>query len=345
MEYKYPDIKRKRAMRIRKGFTLVELLVVIAIIAILIALLLPAVQAAREAARRSACASNLKQLSLALQNFHESMQEFPKGVYSHPQDGHAFDEDGLGWASKILPFLEEQAAYDRLSAPRISGVAGAWDPGIFAAAYRAKQVIPGGSVPIDVFLCPSSTIPTFVPAVQFGSNVTNAINTGYAAASYKASRGFCDRGMFWRVAEGLKLQKCWTQVNGSRVQVTKDRVTRVRVQDVVDGTSKTISLGESSYMLNHKDWPIWLGSPGRDEATLFKTEFQINCNLSSKAHPLNEVEKRKAMGDDCAVSWHPQGALFAFADGSVHFLSENMELRTYQNLGDRFDGEILDSFE
>lgn len=92
---------------LRKGFTLVELLVVIAIIGILIALLLPAVQAAREAARRSQCTNNLKQLGLAIHNFHDVNNVFPIG---QPDD----DNDNYAWGAYILPYVEQKQMYDTL---------------------------------------------------------------------------------------------------------------------------------------------------------------------------------------------------------------------------------------
>src|SRR5262249_55005814 len=142
----------------RSAFTLVELLVVIAIIGILVALLLPAIQSAREAARRAQCQSNLKQITLALLNFHEAAGEFPHGLYSAAKpdpNWSAYDEDGLGWATKILPQLEESAVYDRLVHNGIPNYEGnPWKPGIFRSAKAAgKAPLPGGEVLIGVFRC------------------------------------------------------------------------------------------------------------------------------------------------------------------------------------------------
>src|SRR5262245_56226043 len=111
-------------VRARAGFTLVELLVVIAIIGILVALLLPAVQAAREAARRAKCTNNVKQITLALLSYHDANKRFPRGTYTNPDKNHLNAEDGPGWATKILPYLEEQAYYDRIVRNGVPGYDG-----------------------------------------------------------------------------------------------------------------------------------------------------------------------------------------------------------------------------
>src|SRR5688572_18250232 len=98
----------------RSAFTLVELLVVIAIIGILVAMLLPAIQAAREAARRTSCVNNLKQIALALLNYHEAHGQFPLGAYAAVQEDARAEEDGLGWVTRVLPQLEEQPLFDRI---------------------------------------------------------------------------------------------------------------------------------------------------------------------------------------------------------------------------------------
>src|SRR3954463_11575813 len=154
------------------GFTLVELLVVIAIIGILVALLLPAVQSAREAARRTACTNNLKQIALALLNYHDGRGQFPLGAYSAVQEDHPAEEDGLGWATQILAQLEEQSLYDKLKNNSIPGYQGnPWitnhppgQKGIFRVAHdNGLRPIAGADISLTVFLCPSADLPMHVP--------------------------------------------------------------------------------------------------------------------------------------------------------------------------------------
>jgi prepilin-type N-terminal cleavage/methylation domain-containing protein len=340
--------------RERAAFTLVELLVVIAIIGILVALLLPAIQAAREAARRSSCQNNLKQLTLALLSYHDTAGQFPRGAYTSTNKS---SEDGLGWATKLLPQIEEQALSDRivrngLKAGTFSYDGDPWQPGIFAAAYATGQPIPGGDTIIQAFRCPSVDLLDRVPMSSSGTLLRN---TGYAVAHYKASRGYCDRGMFWRTGEGLLVNTACNEggidVNGDGVintgdDLAKDRYTRIRLQDVLDGTSKTIALGEAAYVYSNdmSDYPIWMGSAREDGSILFKTLNPINCNIGGvKSFPLTSDEQDKMLGgeDDCAFSWHIGGAFCGFVDGSVHFLAEDLEVRVFALLGDRMDGEVI----
>ncbi len=342
----------------RHGFTLVELLVVIAIIGILVALLLPAIQAAREAARRSACTNNLKQITLALLNYHDTAGEFPRGAYTALSG--TFDEDGLGWATKILSQIEEQAVYDRLRENDIPGYEDdPWKPYIFRIAHQnALRPIAGGETVISVFRCPSVALPDHAPAAGYYGSASSAeiTNTGYATSHYKGSRGYCDRGMFWRTAEGYKLQTCaHVDINGDGVLdeadfAVKQRYTRVRIQDVLDGTSKTIAVGEAAYFESAGSFPIWMGTYTEDGSILFKTQDVINCNLGGpRAFPLSQEELSQlpsgSGSDDCAYGWHAGGVLFGFVDGSVQTLSESLDLRVFALLGDRLDGEVVGGFD
>jgi prepilin-type N-terminal cleavage/methylation domain-containing protein len=157
-----------RGVSLRRGFTLVELLVVIAIIGILVALLLPAIQAAREAARRTQCVNNLKQIGVALQNFHDTHKKFPCGA---PDD----DTDEWGWGTYLLGFAEQQALYDQLMAdparfypvPRMGGGANGVNidtmPGHSVNADAGGPPgVTGQGVALEVlamYVCPSDILP------------------------------------------------------------------------------------------------------------------------------------------------------------------------------------------
>jgi prepilin-type processing-associated H-X9-DG protein len=160
--------------------------------------------------------------------------------------------------------------------------------------------------------------------------------------------------MFWRTSEGLRNGGGCApfDVNGDGTldSPQKNPYSRVRIQDVLDGTSKTIAVGEASYLAAAADFdmfPIWIGTFREDGSVLFKTENLVNCNLGgTRAFPLSEEQADALLPagkgtDDCAFSWHPGGAYFGFVDGSVHFLTENLSLRVFWLLGDRLDEEII----
>ena len=286
-------------------------------------------------ARRSQCQNNLKQIGLALINFTETKKRYPLGL-SDGTDG--FQNDGYGWAVWLLPNLEEQALYDRIK-PKSA-------PGIFQWTYNLnKKIIPGGDTILPVFRCPTSEL----GPLSIGLHPQLVHGEGYATSDYKACTGEGDNGIFFRRADGL------AAIQGK----AKMNYTRSRPADVTDGLSKTIALGESAYYDVTElpsatyiyRWPIWLGAYGKnggentygvDEVVLFKTDANavINCLISPKA----VAYFKTAMDDDCAFSWHEGGAYFAFADGSVHFLLETIDIDDYRHLGSKNDGEIIRGF-
>jgi len=164
----------------RRAFTLVELLVVIAIIGILIALLLPAVQAAREAARRSQCTNNLKQIGVALHNYHDTYKSFPASYFNTSPN----NEPRWSWAMSILPFIEQQPLYDTIDPAKTDGAQARADA-VKLAAMRTK---------ITAFLCPSSPVPSNGLNPHFPGSTQIAMShyvISEGVAGYSTSSHYC----------------------------------------------------------------------------------------------------------------------------------------------------------
>jgi prepilin-type N-terminal cleavage/methylation domain-containing protein len=295
------------------AFTLVELLVVIAIIGILVALLLPAVQAARESARRTSCRNNLKQLGLALHNYHDVIKKFPFG----------WDQRGALWSAMLLPYIEQQTVYDTLIFQE-SG------PGNWNAAGSPNTAACG--VPFEFYRCPSQPGPL---------KIDNESIPGRFSASYRGNAG----------SESTSDDDS-TMIAGTKSleNVRQNGIfyacSSVRFADVTDGQSHTIFLGESQTATNFsKDgnaMDFWVvGSPQADPC-------QCNGNASGTefteavASTYERMNHRKynpaATGyliEICFGSYHPGGAQFTLGDASVQFISETVDLTVYRALGTR----------
>jgi prepilin-type N-terminal cleavage/methylation domain-containing protein/prepilin-type processing-associated H-X9-DG protein len=295
-----------RSQIARWGFTLVELLVVIAIIGILVGLLLPAVQAAREAARRMQCSNNLKQLGLSLHNYHDTHNKFPPGMVQildpgqNPivDQGHPHDlEPAWGWGSFILPFIEQGNVYNVMQV----GKARLVDVAVLTVT-PAKQKL-------ATFRCPSDSAPdpndlTHWPAAQ-------RLGTSNYAAAFGHS---LVKGRF-RTTGADTWAKTFTGGFGY------DSTTKFGT--ITDGTSNTIAIGERAYMLKGlqfraSNWP-GCARGNRDDCgddIWFSLRGGINGGLSANA-------RRETLS-----SQHIGGVQVAFFDGSVHFISENLDFRT-----------------
>ena len=316
-----------------RGFTLIELLVVIAIIAILIALLLPAVQQAREAARRTQCRNNLKQIGLALYNYHDQFSVFPPGnALSHLSPTAPYSVNlttanraaGFGWAAFILPQIDQAPLYNQLN------VGGAGLVSLMQqAALRplAQTVLPG-------YRCPSDT----APALNDQRGFTNAI---FADTSVATSNYVGVHGTRWSHADDWILNRTdpygifWP---GSRVGI----------RDITDGTSNTFLVGERNW--DNKS-AIWVGTrnyTGNADIGLRQIQGITNWKIN-----LPGTNSPRAFHSN-----HVGGAHFLFADGRVQFISDAIHfdntqgvsgdprslLGTYQRLGMRNDGNVLGEY-
>ncbi len=298
-------------MKKRSAFTLVELLVVIAIIGILVGLLLPAVQAAREAARRMQCGNNLKQLGLALLNYESTHKKFPIGFLDTTTTGNLLYDGGWSWAAAVLPFIEQNALYATLDL-RFHPYGTGSDP-----AGRNKAAV---AIPIPSFRCPSDISP-----LTTGNNGGNANGTtAIAVSSYCGTLGSFDGQ--WCQTSGT------TNIRGVRnhglLVVNESR----RIAQVTDGTSNAFAIGEVSWrpIVNSEgsERQFILGNITTNGGPLCTNSGPANngphLHLRATRHKLNgpqdTAEKQKAFH-----SYHTGGAQFVFVDGSVHFISENIE--------------------
>lgn len=313
-----------------RGFTLVELLVVIAIIGILIGMLLPAVQQVREAARRSACANNLRQLSLGMINYESTFGHLPGGVYGGLGD---CVDDGWGWGAFTLPYLEQGSLMDSLL-PNVSD-----NPCVFEETFDSTgEIVVNADTEIPVFRCPSSGLPGVAPPTSSfphpngsGEVLTFPLPArlvGYGTSDYKGNAGPGDQGVLMKRSDGAR----------------PAGVFECRLAEIFDGTSNTALVAESSYAsMDGRKWPIWAGGNVDDETTLLKVGdidngvvFKINCWEAGGPTAFWE-----SVDNDCAWSFHQGGAMFSFVDGSTHFINENINDQTYFNLGSRMDGNPL----
>ena len=330
---------RQLSSRCRRGFTLVELLVVIAIIGFLVALLLPAIQAARESARGVQCMSNLRQLGLALHNYHDSNQRFPLAIAGAEKknmidsNGMLRDGDeGFGWGTAILPYIEQNSIYDDINPD--------WQASPFLIQFvTTGEIIPSGAVPLSEFRCPSSELPDHVPEQLGTLTLTEDFVKGYATTDYKACCGSFDHGMFCSLRDFLNRSQLRVVAGALQSSGQKDPTRVVRAKDVTDGLSHTIALGEAAYAKELEKWPFWIGGVTEDESATFETNaFNIiNCGISPKM----PEQFAAALDDECAFSWHSDGAFFTFGDGSVHFLQDTIDFAVYGFLGTADDDQVI----
>ena len=294
------------------GFTLVELLVVIAIIGILVAMLLPAVQAAREAARRTQCMNNFKQIGLAFHNYHDAMVCFPLGeLYIHVGcEPGLTSYYGKGWGVRILPYLE------------LVELGKSYDVEFGIWGIYGPHQVELGLTRIETFQCPSDGQDELIGV---GSNLNPYTNHPDGIYFYETNVG--------GVADS---QSPW-KVNGQCPIVEGDgmllNLKRVRIRDVVDGTSKTLLVGE-----------LTGGEQGSAQGhqwvhfNLFTTLFGIN---GPDTIPGGDDFKRTAT--DCFSSYHPGGCHFARADGSVHFESQDLDALVLKALTTRAGQDTIES--
>ncbi len=300
-------------MKQRRGFTLIELLVVIAIIAILVALLLPAVQQAREAARRSSCKNNLKQIGVALHNYHDVHNCFPSAfARSEPTSSTAGrGVSGWGWGVMLMPYIEQGGLYDAVRPNTdpfpLSLVAG--EPG---AAVRTLL-----QTPIATYRCPSDV----------GAPINNQ-RASFGTSNYAGVWGdHVDGGTHSSAGNGCMFY------NG-----------RVNFRDILDGTTNVIVVGERGFV-NRAPLMPWRGAIYAGVAN-YDNESNGNAGWASVMRAVWDNNALRINGTDLWAfsSLHKGGAQFVMGDGSVRFLSENLNGMTYRVLAQRASGQVVGEF-
>jgi prepilin-type N-terminal cleavage/methylation domain-containing protein/prepilin-type processing-associated H-X9-DG protein len=294
------------------GFTLIEMLVVIGIIGLLIALLLPAVQAAREAARRAQRVNNLKQVGLALQNYHAAMDSLPPG-YVSMYDGNGNDTGpGWSWAAILLPQFEQTPTYHAIN---------------FNLPIESPSNLTARLPVVASFLCPSDPHPpsywAFNRDIATGAprqNICEVASANYVGMYGTGEQGPAGEGIFFRNS-------------------------RVAFRDVTDGLSQTLAVGERSHRLGEA---TWVGSvtgaimypTDNDDIGRYRTETSSGMVLGHAGEGVGPSDRRSDVNQ--FYSLHSGGGVnFLFADGHVNFLKATMSYRAYQALATRAGGEVV----
>ncbi|WP_261345373.1 DUF1559 domain-containing protein [Thalassoroseus pseudoceratinae] len=317
----------------QRGFTLIELLVVIAIIAILIALLLPAVQQARESARRLQCKNNLKQIGIALHNYHSNYRSFPRGGYggslSATNASNATVKNSsltLSWGAAILPGMEQNNLYQQINQSE-------W--------YVHADNIPVGQTVLTTYICPS--VPSGEMLKPNGDQPSSS--TLFARTDYGGNYG--ERGL--RCYPATNCQNSYGSGTGSaayRGMFPLLSSPSVGIRDVTDGTSNTIFVGEApegihSIWIGHKNVFDQSAPLNERYASAGDTSWQACITFGGTANPPGKL------GCDFGQefhSYHSGGSQFLLVDGSARFVSETIDVITLAALLSRQGGEVVGDF-
>jgi len=282
------------------GFTLVELLVVIAIIGVLVSLLLPAVQMARESARRMKCSNQMKQFGIAMHNYVDIHQSFPIGhMFRGIFDGNPNDAQGgsgFGWGSAILPYIEQNTLYSQ-----------------FDLNYPITNTNPTRNLTLaqthlPMFACPSDLKP---------KNFTDGAVTNSATSSYKA----CGTSYDGWAGGAVGVQPDRGRFNG---MFDRDNRPALRIAEITDGTSNQFMIAEARWKqdANGRNRGRQFGASdqsdgavGASNALMLNGQWQMNW-----AAPQGNPQPHRT-----AASNHPSGVQFCLADGSVRFVSQNIQ--------------------
>ncbi|REK30546.1 MAG: DUF1559 domain-containing protein [Planctomycetota bacterium] len=318
--------------RSRRGFTLIELLVVIAIIAILIALLLPAVQQAREAARRTRCKNNMKQLGLALHNYHDAHLVFPygemNGIGQVGVNERLRNQNGL---VMLLPYIDETALYNTLNFSLPFGdYEGGAAPTVITTLDPAHII--AKETQIDTFTCPSDATQPFVID---GNHYGCFNNTAGKGRSYKSSYHYSVAGTHYTAP--------WENF-GYRTRTMFGGNSQCRIRDISDGTTNSIAMCETVFDCYSGRISPWFcvqhagtGVDVRYGINRMGPHFDPPPGVAANPGQLRRYSQN-------ASSAHEGGCHVLLGDGSVRFLSESSDVTLLRNLAYIADGNVVSEF-
>jgi prepilin-type N-terminal cleavage/methylation domain-containing protein/prepilin-type processing-associated H-X9-DG protein len=318
-------------MRARQaGFTLIELLVVTSIIGGLIGILLPAVQEAREAARRNQCVNNLKQMALALHNYHDQLGSFPVTSVRYQGDPTCI---GCGYGafytfrSLMLPQIEQTPLYNAINFSYLYSPFGTGDVRSIPVNTTVAAVL------ISVYVCPSDRMGA-VGSVGYASGSTNTI---VPDSNYKACVGT-------KILNGATWPGAYPSTSASD-DGAMNEFRAVKISEIRDGLSNTFLLGEfgrGPKGVGQGNWiAAWADHVQRITSVginrRYAAPFLNAANMPDGANaPLIGPQSTLGFG-----SWHPGGANFAFGDGSIRFIKDTTHLSILSALGSRAGGEVI----
>jgi prepilin-type N-terminal cleavage/methylation domain-containing protein/prepilin-type processing-associated H-X9-DG protein len=328
----------------RRGFTLIELLVVIAIIGVLIALLLPAVQAAREAARRSQCINNMKQIGLALHNYHSTYDCFPGGRPADDPNNNDSNAQST-WVS-LLGQLEQQPLYNAWNFQLTFN-----DPSV-SAVYAASCVpiadTTVAGTQLAVFNCPDDTRqPYFSTTNSTRNDIPHIANM--AVGSYSVCAGVLGVNTTGGDTYGRYTTTDVKHLNNGFADYGPPR----RMKSFLDGSSNTFAVGETAYNNDGAWYGVQVAANCGGANSFFNVwsaTLRFGSNFRVTKNPLNTPPGQGAFagggvcGQNAAFgSRHPGGANFLFADGSAHFIKNTISMPVYWALSTRAERDIVSS--
>jgi prepilin-type N-terminal cleavage/methylation domain-containing protein/prepilin-type processing-associated H-X9-DG protein len=318
----------------RRGFTLIELLVVIAIIAILIGLLLPAVQKVREAAARMQCANNLKQLTLAMHNYHDQNGKFPSGGERAGVVRYL-----IGWPAQIFPHMEEGNRRDTIDAFTANALITVQPWRLTATPHNGQHAIYIN--PVKMFTCPASELGTLSPDAYVVTSAPELTAVKQAALHYRANGGAATVGL----VQGTWSRHAWYSTSGIVYPESK-----VRMTDISDGTSNTLLFGETSSAqgraLLSRGWGgiqpwTWGFYNYNDAAPASPNNGWLMIDHKVLTFPIGYAGAFSTNETPYTSAHSGGGVNVALCDGSIRFLPKSTDLAILQRLATRAGGEVV----